>query len=133
MVSERLTEKPLGHAAVQHCTGSVFAKKVVKKELSLFYLRELHSNLLSPAPISSRRWSGPGFFLAKARRGRNIRHVFHKACGMVRAAKASSIESLPLFATDDVIGAALPGGDRVQEWRQIASSLKRAACPRSIS
>src|SRR5262249_45714741 len=37
-----------------------------------------------------------------------------------RSGKASGIQALPLFATDAVLGAALLGDDRVQEWRQIA-------------
>jgi hypothetical protein len=49
---------------------------------------------------------------------------------MVRAAKASSIESLPLFATDDVIGAALLGEDGVQEWRQVAQFLETRGLPK---
>ena len=49
---------------------------------------------------------------------------------MARAAKASSIESLPLFATDDIIGAALLGADRVQEWRQMAPLLEARGLPK---
>jgi hypothetical protein len=50
--------------------------------------------------------------------------------GMTRAAKASSVELLPLFATDDVIGAALLGPERVQEWRQIAPMLEARGLPK---
>ena len=42
----------------------------------------------------------------------------------------SSIESLPLFATDDAIGAALLGKDRMQEWRQIAPILEARGLPK---
>jgi hypothetical protein len=49
---------------------------------------------------------------------------------MARAAKASSVESLPLFATDDEIGAALLGADRVQEWRQMAPLLEQRGLPK---
>ena len=49
---------------------------------------------------------------------------------MARATKASSIESLPLFATDDIIGAALLGADRVQEWRQMAQLLEARGLPK---
>jgi hypothetical protein len=49
---------------------------------------------------------------------------------MARAAKASSIESLPLFATDEVIGAALLGADRVQEWRQMTPMLEARGLPK---
>jgi hypothetical protein len=49
---------------------------------------------------------------------------------MARAAKALSIESLPLFATDDVIGAALLGDDRVQEWRQMVPLLEARGLPK---
>jgi hypothetical protein len=49
---------------------------------------------------------------------------------MARAANASSIESLPLFATDEVIGAALLGADRVQEWRQIVPLLEARGLPK---
>jgi hypothetical protein len=49
---------------------------------------------------------------------------------MARTAKASSVELLPLFATDDVIGAALLGPKRVQEWRQIAPLLEARGLPK---
>jgi len=49
---------------------------------------------------------------------------------MACAAKASNIESLPLFATDDVIGAALLGADRVQEWRQMVPLLEARGFPK---
>jgi hypothetical protein len=49
---------------------------------------------------------------------------------MARAAAASSIEWLPLFATDEVIGVALLGAERVQEWRQIAPMLEARGLPR---
>jgi hypothetical protein len=49
--------------------------------------------------------------------------------GMARAAK-SSVELLPLFATDDVIGAALLGPKRVQEWQQIAPLLEQRGLPK---
>ena len=45
-------------------------------------------------------------------------------------AKVSSIKSLPLFATDDAIGAALLGNDRMQEWRQIAPILEARGLPK---
>jgi hypothetical protein len=50
--------------------------------------------------------------------------------GMAGAAKASSVELLPLFATDDVIGAALLGADRVQEWKQMAPLLEARGLPK---
>ena len=54
-----------------------------------------------------------------------------KARGMARStAKVSSIKSLPLFATDDAIGAALLGKDRMQEWRQIAPILEARGLPK---
>ena len=49
---------------------------------------------------------------------------------MARAAKAPSIESLPLFATDEVIGAALLGVGRVQEWRQVVPLLEARGLPK---
>ena len=49
---------------------------------------------------------------------------------MARAAKASSVELLPLFAADDVIGAALLGPERVQEWQQIAPLLEARGLPK---
>jgi hypothetical protein len=49
---------------------------------------------------------------------------------MARTAKASSVESLPLFATDDVIGAALLGSERVQEFRQIVPLLEARGLPK---
>jgi hypothetical protein len=41
-----------------------------------------------------------------------------------------SIEMLPLFAVDDLIGAALLGAGRVQEWRQIAPILEARGLPK---
>jgi hypothetical protein len=49
---------------------------------------------------------------------------------MTREAKASSVELLPLFATDDVIGAALLGPKRVQEWHQLAPLLEARGLPK---
>ena len=39
-------------------------------------------------------------------------------------------ESLPLFAADDVLGAALLGPARVQEWQQIAPLLETRGLPK---
>jgi hypothetical protein len=44
--------------------------------------------------------------------------------------KCTSLESLPLFATDSVLGAALLGADRVQEFRQIAPMLEARGLPK---
>ena len=49
---------------------------------------------------------------------------------MARTVKASSVESLPLFATDEIIGAALLGPDRVQEWRQMVPLLESRGLPK---
>jgi hypothetical protein len=38
--------------------------------------------------------------------------------------------SLPLFATDEEIGAALLGSDRVVEWMQIAPLLEARGLPK---
>jgi hypothetical protein len=48
----------------------------------------------------------------------------------MKRAGAKSLENLPLFATDDVLGAALLGADRVQEWRQIVSLLETRGLPK---
>ena len=37
----------------------------------------------------------------------------------MKRAGATRLNNLPLFATDDEIGSALLGTDRVQEWRQM--------------
>jgi hypothetical protein len=47
-----------------------------------------------------------------------------------RVAKASSVELLPLFATDDLIGAALLGPERVREWDQMAPLLEARGLPK---
>jgi hypothetical protein len=47
-----------------------------------------------------------------------------------RSGKASSIQALPLFATDAVLGAALLGDDRVQEWRQMVPLLEAHGLPK---
>jgi len=39
-------------------------------------------------------------------------------------------ESLPWFASDDLLGAALLGADRIQEWRQIAQLLEARGLPK---
>src|SRR6516162_299036 len=70
-------------------------------------------------------------FLAKLLPGRVCARAGVKARGMARsAAKVTSIKSLPLFATDDAIGAALLGKDRMQEWRQIAPILEARGLPK---
>jgi len=70
-------------------------------------------------------------FLAKLLPGRVCARAGVKARGMARsAAKVTSIKSLPLFATDDAIGAALLGNGRVQEWRQIAPILEARGLPK---
>jgi hypothetical protein len=56
--------------------------------------------------------------------------VLRKAYGMARAAKGSNLELLPLFATDDAIGAALLGADRVQEFRQMVPLLEARGFPK---
>jgi hypothetical protein len=38
--------------------------------------------------------------------------------------------TLPLFANDDVIGAALLGADRIREWQQIAPLLEARGLPK---
>jgi hypothetical protein len=48
----------------------------------------------------------------------------------MKRTKAKSLDNLPLFATDDVLGAALLGPDRVQEWRQIALLLETRGLPK---
>jgi hypothetical protein len=40
------------------------------------------------------------------------------------------LESLPLFATDSRLGAALLGADRIQEWRQIVPLLEARGLPK---
>src|ERR1700730_9365743 len=46
------------------------------------------------------------------------------------AVARQSLESLPLFATEDQIGVALLGADRLQEWRQIAPLLEARGLPK---
>jgi hypothetical protein len=40
------------------------------------------------------------------------------------------LEALPLFAPDNLLGAALLGRDRVQEWQQLAPLLEARGLPR---
>jgi hypothetical protein len=42
----------------------------------------------------------------------------------------SNLALLPLFATDDLIGAALLGPNRMQEWRQIVPMLETRGLPK---
>lgn len=48
----------------------------------------------------------------------------------MKRAGTTSLDNLPLFATDDVLGAALLGADRVQEWRQIVPLLETRGLPK---
>ena len=48
----------------------------------------------------------------------------------MKRAGAAGLDNLPLFATDDEIGSALLGADRVQEWRQIAPLLEARGLPK---
>jgi hypothetical protein len=49
---------------------------------------------------------------------------------MARSSKCTSLESLPLFATDGVLGAALLGPDRVREWQAITPLLETRGLPK---
>jgi len=46
------------------------------------------------------------------------------------AGQTSNLESLPLFATDDAIGAALLGPKRVAEFKQIVPLLEARGLPK---
>ncbi|MGB9389399.1 MAG: hypothetical protein WCB70_05315 [Xanthobacteraceae bacterium] len=48
----------------------------------------------------------------------------------MKRAGTTSLYKLPLFATEDVLGAALLGADRVQEWLQIAPLLETRGLPK---
>ena len=41
-----------------------------------------------------------------------------------------SLDSLPLFAPDNLLGAVLLGPDRVREWRQVAQMLEARGLPK---
>jgi hypothetical protein len=47
-----------------------------------------------------------------------------------RGGRTSNLESLPLFATDDAIGAALLGPQRVAEFKQIVPLLEARGLPK---
>jgi hypothetical protein len=49
---------------------------------------------------------------------------------MSRTRATSSLSTLPLFATDDVLGSALLGPDRVQEFRQMVTLLEPRGFPK---
>jgi hypothetical protein len=49
---------------------------------------------------------------------------------MSRMRTASSLSTLPLFAGDDMLGAALLGPDRVQGFRQMAPMLEGRGFPK---
>ncbi len=49
---------------------------------------------------------------------------------MSRTRTAANLSTLPLFASDDVLGAALLGPDRVQEFRQMAPLLEGRGFPK---
>ena len=40
------------------------------------------------------------------------------------------LESIPLFASEEQIAAAVLGGDRLQEWRQMAQLLEQKGLPK---
>jgi hypothetical protein len=69
----------------------------------------------------------PSIAAAGADPGR--RKATARAARMKRAG-AKSLDNLPLLATDDVLGAALLGADRVQEWRQIVPLLETRGLPK---
>ena len=48
----------------------------------------------------------------------------------MKRAGTPSLDNLPLFAADDVLGAVLLGPDRVQEWRQISPLLETRGLPK---
>jgi hypothetical protein len=48
----------------------------------------------------------------------------------MKRAGSVSLDNLPLFATDDVIGAALLGPDRVNEWRAMVPLLEAKGFPK---
>jgi hypothetical protein len=50
---------------------------------------------------------------------------------MVRSpSKPFCLEMLPLFATDELLGTALLGSERVSEWRQMAPLLEARGLPK---
>jgi hypothetical protein len=49
----------------------------------------------------------------------------------MKRAGAQNLNDLPLFATENLLGAALLGADRVQEWLQIAPLLETRGLPKS--
>jgi hypothetical protein len=46
------------------------------------------------------------------------------------SAARRNLETLPLFATDDLLGDALLGSDRAQEWLQIAPLWEKRGLPK---
>jgi hypothetical protein len=53
-----------------------------------------------------------------------------KAAVRMKRTGPKGLDNLPLFATDEVLGASLLGADRVQEWRQIVSLLEARGFPK---
>jgi hypothetical protein len=49
---------------------------------------------------------------------------------MSRSSKCTNLDLLPLFATDSVLGAALLGPERVQEFRQMVPLLEARGFPK---
>jgi hypothetical protein len=47
-----------------------------------------------------------------------------------RAGQTSNLDSLPLFVTDDVLGAAVLGRERAAEFKQIAPLLEARGLPK---
>ena len=50
--------------------------------------------------------------------------------GATEIVDSPQMRGLPLFASDDIIGRALLGADRVQEWQQIAPLLEARGLPK---
>ena len=55
---------------------------------------------------------------------------FYRHGAKMKRAEATSLDDLPLFATDDMICAALLGPDRVEEWRMMVSLLEAKGFPK---
>ncbi len=63
-------------------------------------------------------------------RGSGAARLSEQDRASMKRAGSIGLNNLPLFATDDVLGAVLLGADRVQEWRQIALLLEARGLPK---
>jgi hypothetical protein len=105
---------PPARDTLDNKANRLFAGKVVRKDL----VRKVKVGANVPV------------FVLEFLLGKYCTAIRRKNGAKMKRAGAIGLYNLPLFATDDEIGSALLGVDRVQEWRQIAGLLEQRGLPK---